>query len=184
MLLGRLEALDVSVRVHVKHRPGKRQACSLTRYIEHPFNVFAHHMGRCVHCNDGVWASWSNSPRYDSPGRPAAPTLAHIGQHWQIFICRRFTIAWQQHWRQVFSCGTSQQSYKKKHLPTFDNDFCKPLAGAEQNHGLCWLHECFVFAGPQLKSLPGHPRGVSMWHILIESAGSLREVSFSWPGLH
>ena len=41
-------------------------------------------------------------------------------------------------------------------VPTFDNDLCKPLAGAKQNHRLGGLHECFVLPRPQLKSLPGY----------------------------
>ena len=84
-------------------------------------------------------------PCYDS-GRGS-----HIGQQWQIFILRCL-----QHWH---SCGTLSQG--QEHLPTFDNDFCKPLAGAEQDHRLCWFHECFVLATSQLKRLPGHPLGVS-----------------------
>ena len=114
---------------------------------------------------------------------------ANRSPHWTTVTnihLQAFTIGRQQHWRQVFSCGTIQQSYKERHhveVPTFDNDFCKPLAGAEQNHGLCWLHESFVLACPQLKCLPGHPRGVSRWHILIESAGTLEGVSFSWTSI-
>ena len=48
MLLRRLQALDVGVRVDVKHRPVKRQTCS--HKIHPPFNVFAHHIRPCVHC--------------------------------------------------------------------------------------------------------------------------------------
>ena len=100
---------------------------------------------------------------------------ANRSPHWTTVTnihLQAFTIGRQQHWRQVFSCGTIQQSYKERHrveVPTFDNDFCKPLAGAEQNHGLCWLHECFVLPRPQLKRLPGHPLGVSRCDMFLSN---------------